>query len=133
MYFKIKPLAMTTLLAAFLLFNSSKIYAQTNQHEDLVGMWDLIVTIEGFDEYSTFWFEVKNDTLTGVWTGDLGQFPILDVSFVQDTLWGQIVIEEAGLDITIIGVVSNGTMKGKGLSQMSELFPFTATKRKKDF
>ncbi|MCH8286630.1 hypothetical protein IIB79_08925, partial [candidate division KSB1 bacterium] len=75
----------------------------------------------------------KNDTLTGVWNDDFVQLPISNVSFVQDTLRGDIVIEMQGQVINIIGIVSNGAMEGRGLSQMNELFPFTARKQKKEF
>ena len=129
----IKRTAVSIILTALLFLNIRQIHAQTKQYEDLLGMWDLTVIIEGFEEYSTFSFEVKNDTLTGVWNGDYGPLPISNVSFVQDTLRGDIVIEEQGQVINIIGIVSNGSMEGRGLSQMSELFPFTARKQKKEF
>ena len=131
----IKRTVFSIILTALLFLNIRQIHAQTKQYEDLLGMWDLTVLIEGFEEYSTFSFEVKNDTLTGVWNGDFGPLPIRNVSFVQDTLRGVIVIEEADAVqvINIIGAVSKGTMKGRGLSQMNELFPFTAKKQKKEF
>jgi len=133
MHTKIKSISFFLLLSAFLLFQTSPIYSQTDQYEEIVGTWDLTVIIEGFEEYSTFVFELRNDTLTGMWYGDYGPLSISNVSFTQDSLRGVIVIEEAGQEITIISVVTNGSMKGRGLSQMSELFPFTATKREKDF
>ena len=129
----IKRTAVTITFAALLFLNIQQIHAQTKQYEDLLGTWDLTVIIEGFEEYSTFKFEVKNDTLTGIWNGDYGPLPISNVSFVQDTLRGDIVIEVQGQVINIIGIVSNGAMEGKGLSQMNELFPFTAKKQKNEF
>ena len=129
----IKRTAVTIIFVTLIFLNMRQIQAQTKQYEDLLGTWDLTVIIEGFEEYSTFKFEVKNDTLTGIWNGDYGPLPISNVSFVQDTLRGDIVIEEQGQVINIIGIVSNGSMEGRGLSQMSELFPFTARKQKKEF
>lgn len=129
----IKRTVFSIILTALLFLNIQQIHAQTKQYEDLLGTWDLTVIIEGFEEYSTFRFEVKNDTLTGVWNGEYGLIPIGNVSFVQDTLRGDIVIEEQGQVINIIGIVSNGSMEGRGLSQMNELFPFTAKKQKKEF
>ena len=129
----IKRTAVTITFAALLFLNIQQIHAQTKQYEDLLGTWNLTVIIEGFEEYSTYSFEIKNDTLTGIWNGDYGPLPISNVSFVQDTLRGDIVIEVQGQVINIIGIVSNGAMEGKGLSQMNELFPFTAKKQKNEF
>ena len=129
----IKRTAVTITFAALLFLNIQQIHAQTKQYEDLLGTWNLTVIIEGFEEYSTYSFEIKNDTLTGIWNGDYGPLPIRNVSFVQDTLRGDIVIEMQGQVINIIGIVSNGVMEGRGLSQMNELFPFTARKQKKEF
>ena len=129
----IKRTAVTIIFVTLIFLNMRQIQAQTKQYEDLLGTWDLTVIIEGFEEYSTFKFEVKNDTLTGIWNGDYGPLPIRNVSFVQDTLRGDIVIEVQGQVINIIGIVSNGAMEGKGLSQMNELFPFTAKKQKNEF
>ena len=129
----IKRTAVTIIFVTLIFLNMRQIQAQTKQYEDLLGTWDLTVIIEGFEEYSTFKFEVKNDTLTGIWNGDYGPLPIRNVSFVQDTLRGDIVIEMQGQVINIIGIVSNGVMEGRGLSQMNELFPFTARKQKKEF
>ena len=129
----IKRTAVTIIFVTLIFLNIQQIHAQTKQYEDLLGTWNLTVIIEGFEEYSTFKFEVKNDTLTGIWNGDYGPLPISNVSFVQDTLRGDIVIEVQGQVINIIGIVSNGAMEGKGLSQMNELFPFTAKKQKNEF
>ena len=114
-----------------LLFMSES-YAQQKKYEPLIGTWNLTVLIEGVEQYSTFTFQMKKDTLKGVWDGEFGPIPMKNITFARDTLRCSLFID-TGMEfftIRITGIVKKDKMNGSGISDLGDYYPFTATKRK---
>ena len=129
---KINRFQFLMVLATILLLVNT-VHSQEKSYDQLLGTWNLLVVVEGAEQYSFFSFDAANDSLTGYWDGDMGLLPIKNVSFAGDTLRGLIIIDSPDgiLEITILAEVKEGKMKGSGFSQFGELFPFTATRQKK--
>lgn len=129
---KINRLRFLMVLPTILLLTNT-VHSQEKRYDQLLGTWNLVVAIEGVEQYSFFSFDAANDSLTGLWDGDFGLLPIRNISFASDTLRGLITIDSPDeyLEVSILAEVKEGKMKGSGFSQMGELFPFTATRQKK--
>jgi len=118
-------------VTANLLFMSES-HAQQKKYEPLIGTWNLTVLIEGVEQYSTFTFQMKKDTLKGVWDGEFGPIPMKNITFARDTLRCSLFID-TGMEffsIRITGIVKKDKMNGSGISDLGDYYPFTATKRK---
>ena len=128
------PLLITTFLlvvtAARVLSTESS--AQKKNYEPLIGTWDLSVLIEEEEQLSIFTFEMKKDTLKGVWNGDYGAIPLKNITFARDTLKCNLSFFTGTefLILHITGTVKNNMMKGSAISDFGDYYQFTATKRK---
>ncbi|MFC1731470.1 hypothetical protein ACFL6I_14220 [candidate division KSB1 bacterium] len=129
-----RTLSITMFVPILIYVMTISIFAQEKQdvRKLLEGTWDLAVMIEGYEQYSTFVFSIKNDTLKGTWLSETGDIPLEGVEFKKGVFTGTLVVPE-GMDymaISITGTVTGDTMKGKGISDIME-YPFTGKRRKK--
>ncbi len=106
--------------------------AQDKQvHKQLIGTWDLVVLIEGSEEYSTFIFTLENDSLTGVWNSADGELPMTNITLDGSDFTCEM---EMPSDYDVVTVYVTGTLDGDNMKGNGEVegmeYPFTATRRK---
>lgn len=100
--------------------------AQSKKYEVLLGTWD-VQTEDGAYTF-TFEFTMKDDALTGEFTGSSGEVEMTDLSFEDNTL-------EFSVDVNGMVIDFSATIEGESLEGMLSLeygeANITGTKRKK--
>jgi len=116
-------------LAAVLPHNVSA--QEKTDYKAIIGTWNMTVLIEGVEEYSTFVFSVKNDTLRGVWSSMDGDIPLTNLTLKDNEFSGELLVpsDYDYMTVYVTGKIDGEKMKGKGEGGGME-YPFTAIRKK---
>jgi|GEM_PF-6423652 len=107
--------------------------AQKKKYDALLGTWDAVVQTDGGDYYNTFIFTLEDDSLTGVFSSELGDSPLENLKFEDNKLSCDFTIEMADgeLYLEVECDIEENEMTGNVFADMGD-FPITATKRKEE-
>jgi len=107
--------------------------AQKKKYDVLLGTWDAVVQTDGGDYYNTFIFTLENDSLTGVFSSELGDSPLENLKFEDNKVSCDFTIEMADgeLYLEVEFDIEENEMTGNVFADMDD-FPITATKRKEE-
>ncbi len=120
----------STAVVIFIIILSAGCFAQSKENSALVGTWDVVVDIEGEENYSNFEFSVENDSLSGTWSGDYGESVCENIQLSENMITFNFSIDMEGqaMYIEVSCELKDDSMYGTVSTDMGE-FQFTANKR----